>query len=273
MFRVSELYIYPVKSLGGSPVLSARVTSRGFEHDRRWMLVDHENKFISQRENSSLALLQVRIEDNGLVIQHKQSSCSLHISFQPKTNEAITVEIWDDRCMAQLVSEEADQWFSKQLSLDCRLVYMPDSTRRMVDPKYAFNNEITSFSDAYPFLLIGQSSLEDLNARMPVSLSMDRFRPNIVFTGGQAFEEDEFEKITINQINFTVAKPCARCPIPTIDQATGIKDKEPLLTLSKYRSLNNKVYFGQNLVHEGEGLINVNDLLTVVKRKQPLFSE
>ena len=108
---------------------------------------------------------------------------------------------------------------------------------------------------------------------MPVSLSMDRFRPNIVFTGGQAFEEDEFEKITINQINFTVAKPCARCPIPAIDQTTGIKDKETLLTLSKYRSLNNKVYFGQNLVHEGEGIINVNDLLTVAKRKQPLFSE
>ena len=197
MFRVSDLYIYPVKSLGGIPVSSARVTSRGFEHDRRWMLVDHENKFISQRENASLALLQVHIEDNSLVVQHKQSSGSLHIPFQPKTNEEVTVEIWDDKCPAQLVSEEADQWFSNQLSLECRLVYMPDSTRRMVDPKYASNNEITSFSDAYPFLLIGQSSLEDLNARMPVSLSMDRFRPNIVFTGGRAFEEDEFEKIKL----------------------------------------------------------------------------
>jgi hypothetical protein len=123
---------------------------------------------------------------------------------------------------------------------------------------------ITSFADAYPFMMIGQASLDDLNSRLAEPLPMDRFRPNIVFTGGGPFEEDLLANFTIGNIHFYGVKLCARCIIPTIDQNTGVKRKEPLKTLASYRAKNNKIYFGQNLVHKGDGVIAVGDQLHAI---------
>jgi uncharacterized protein YcbX len=272
MLIVSELFIYPIKSLGGISVLSAHATQRGLEYDRRWMLVDNANRFLSQREIPSLALLQVHIADNGLLVQHKHHSSSFHIPFQLQSNDTITVEIWNDICQAQPVSKEADQWFSQLLSFTCRLVYMPESTHRKVDVNYASNNEITGFSDGYPFLLVGQSSLDDLNSRLTTPLPINRFRPNLVFTGGEPFEEDTFEEFMINNISFFGVKLCPRCSITTTDQTSAQRGKEPLKTLSTYRMVNNNVYFGQNLLHRGEGFIKVGNTVNITKRKQPLIS-
>jgi uncharacterized protein YcbX len=160
-----------------------------------------------------------------------------------------------------------DAWFTKQLGLSCRLVYMPESTHRFVDSRYAHHKEITSFSDGYPLLLIGQASLDDLNSRLPAPLPMNRFRPNIVFTGGTAFLEDSMKQFEINGIRFFGVKPCARCIITTIDQQTAEKAKEPLKTLSSYRMKNNKVYFGQNLLYEGTGVISIGDTITIHEQK------
>src|SRR3954447_24033661 len=148
MLTVSELFIYPVKSLGGISVASAAVTERGFQHDRRWMLVDEDNKFISQREFPTLALLQSKITEKGVVIEHKQIQVSFTIPFQPQTNCFIDVAIWDDLCSARLVSEAANKWFSEILAFPCRLVFMPDETQRKVDTRYSRDSEITSFADA-----------------------------------------------------------------------------------------------------------------------------
>ena len=148
------------------------------------------------------------------------------------------------------------------LGLSCHLVYMPDSSLRLVDKDYAQNGEVTSFSDGFPTLIIGQASLDDLNQRLLMQIPMDRFRPNIVFKGGRAFEEDEMHSFTINGIQFAGVKPCARCVITTIDQVTGEKGKEPLQALSGYRQVNNKVLFGINLLHEGEDIIHVGDVIT-----------
>jgi uncharacterized protein len=175
------------------------------------------------------------------------------------------VQVWDDRCSAIAVSAEADAWFSRLLGQPCRLVFMPDETHRPVDREYAIDGEITSFSDAYPFLLVGKASLDDLNSRLEVPVPMDRFRPNIVFTGGQPFEEDEFHHFRINAIDFFGVKPCARCSVTTINQRTSEQGKEPLKTLAGYRSRNNKVLFGQNLVHKGRGMISTGQLLQVVR--------
>ena len=141
---------------------------------------------------------------------------------------------------------------------------MPDSTLRIVDQQYAHEGSITSFADAYPFLLIGQGSLDDLNGRLTEQLPMNRFRPSIVFTGGEAFSEDLYGHFTINGIDFYGVKLCARCVMTTVNQDTAITGKEPLKTLAKYRFKNNKILFGQNLIHEGAGEVAVGDELVVL---------
>lgn len=260
MLTVSELCIYPIKSLGGISVKSAVLGDRGLEHDRRWMLVDVNNRFISQRENASLALLQVTITNEGLLITHKIKGKQLAIPFEA-TGAFIDATIWDDTCELQRVNEEADAWFSAILNMSCSLVYMPDMTLRKADTESAFHGQLTSLSDGFPLLLVGQASLDDLNERLDLPIPMERFRPNIVFTGGLPYQEDEMAQFTINQIALYGVKPCARCPIPTIDQNTGIKSKEPLKTLATYRLQNHKVYFGQNVLYDGGGVINVGDLI------------
>lgn len=262
MTAVSELFIYPIKSLGGISVSTATVTDRGFAYDRRWMLVDMQNCFLTQREFAQMALLQVALTENGLQVRHKINGEVLDIPAVPQTIETATT-IWDDICPAQFVNAEVDAWFSDMLSVKCRLVYMPGSTKRIVDENYATHKEITSFSDGYPFLIIGQSSLDDLNSRMAEPLPINRFRPNIVFTGSPAFEEDRMKHFTINAIDFYGVKPCARCMITTINQSNASAAKEPLKTLSTYRMNNNKVNFGQNLLHKGEGIIRVGDALQI----------
>jgi uncharacterized protein YcbX len=268
MLEVSELFIYPIKSLGGISVASAKITDRGFQYDRRWMLVDSDYCFLTQREFPQMALLQVQLSDAGLKVQHKiNREQTVHIPMPAEINETTRVQVWSDHCKAEFVSSELDEWFSDMLSLKCRLVYMPDSSKRRVDTRYASHNELTSFSDGYPFLIIGRSSLDDLNSRLSEPLPVNRFRPNIVFTGAEPFHEDVMKHFSINDIQFYGVKLCARCVITTINQDNAVQAKEPLKTLSAYRQKNNKIYFGQNLLHDGKGEIYVGDLITIHQLK------
>lgn len=263
MLQISELYIYPIKSFAGIAVKDATLTATGFKHDRRWMLVDVNNRFISQREVSQLALLQVTIEQDSLLVTHKIKRDSIAIPFKSSGIE-ITVSIWDDTCTGEYVGKEIDEWFTAMLGLDCRLVYMPDTSKRLVDQRYAPGNAITSFSDAYPFLIIGQASLDDLNSRLEEALPMNRFRPNMVFTGGKPYEEDLLAHFKIGDVNFYGVKLCDRCVMTTIDQNSLAKAKEPLKTLAEYRRKNSKILFGQNLVHDGDGVIAIGDHLQII---------
>lgn len=268
MLAVSELFIYPIKSLGGIAVTAAKITERGFQYDRRWMLVDGDNCFLTQREYPQMALLQVLISESGLKVHHKiNKGEAVNIPGSYGINETVMVQIWSDKCKAQVVDRQIDEWFSDMLSLKCRLVYMPDSSKRRVDTRYASNNELTSFSDGYPFLIIGQSSLDELNGRLSEPLPMSRFRPNIVFTRAEPYQEDSMEHFSINNIQFYGVKRCARCVVTTINQDTAASSKEPLKTLSAYRQQNNNVYFGQNLLHKGEGEIHIGDGITIHQLK------
>jgi uncharacterized protein len=268
MLTVSELYIYPIKSLGGIALNTASLVERGFEHDRRWMLVDANNQFISQREINTMALLKVQLAEQGLLVTNiSKPGEELLVPFQPTVEETEMVEVWSSRCRGQRVSDEADAWFSKQLGFAAKLFYMPDTTRRYVDGRYAHNKEITSFTDGYPILLIGQASLNDLNSRLETPLPMNRFRPNVVFTGGTPFQEDFMKHFEINGIAFFGVKPCARCVMTTINQQTAEKAKEPLKTLSTYRLKNKKILFGQNVLHQGTGIISVGDTITIHEEK------
>ncbi|HVU97885.1 MAG TPA: MOSC N-terminal beta barrel domain-containing protein [Puia sp.] len=261
MLRVSQLNIYPVKSLGGISVDSARITDRGLQHDRRWMLIDPHGVQITQREVPALALLQPAITSTGLTILHRPTQTRLDIPFEPATREFVKVQCWDDTVTAQFVGPEADEWFSERLKVNCRLVHMPESTKRQTDLKYTAAGHYTSFADGYPFLLIGEASLEELNSRLDRPLPMNRFRPNIVFTGGEPFEEDRLHEFTIGNIRFSGVKLCARCVMTTIDQTTAEKGKEPLRTLARYRAEGHKILFGQNLIHHDLGEIAVGDEL------------
>jgi len=265
MLQVSQLFIYPIKSLAGIELTEARLTDRGFEHDRRWMLVDTDNRFFTQREFGQMALLQPSIGKNGMLITHKKTGDNILIPFEPETGETFSAVVWDDTCNVIRVSDAADAWFSRQLGISCKLVYMPDDSIREVDHNYATDGEITNLGDGYPLLIIGQASLDDLNGRMDEAIPMMRFRPNIVFTGGEPYQEDDMTHFSINQIDFYGVKPCARCPIPTIDLETGERSKEPLRTLANYRRREHKVFFGQNLLYHGLGKIAVGDELQVLE--------
>ncbi|MBS3946077.1 MAG: MOSC domain-containing protein [Melioribacter sp.] len=266
-YYISGLYIYPVKSLGGIRLQSAEVTNRGLKNDRRWLLVDESGKFITQRTHPQMALISVELREKSLEFNHKNINASLLINTENVSKEKIEVVIWDDSVPAKKVCAEADEWFSDMLNLKCRLVYMPDESIRPVDKKYSFDNEIVGFADAYPFLLMGQSSLDDLNSRLQDKLPMNRFRPNIVFNGGDPFDEDCIKSFSVGGVTFYPVKPCARCVVTTIDQVSGVKNEEPLKTLSTYRTVNNKVMFGQNLLHRGSGLISVGDEMKIIEWK------
>jgi uncharacterized protein len=265
MFTVSDIYIYPIKSLGGFRVAEAVVTEKGFQYDRRWMLVDEDAKFMTQRESAAMALLQTAITPDGIYVYHKRHpGKNITIPFLSSPASIKEVKIWDDKCVAWCYDDSViNSWFSEMLETECELVYMPDDAKRLVDTDYAKNNEITSFSDGYPFLIIGQSSLDELNSKLEEPLPIDRFRPNIVFTSGEPHEEDSWKHITINAIDFFGVKTCGRCVVTTIDQQTAVAGKEPLKTLAGYRSVNNKIKFGMNLLHKGEGKVQVGKEIIV----------
>lgn len=254
---VSEIWIYPVKSMGGIALTSARVLRKGIEHDRRWMLIDQDNTFLTQRAHAAMALFKCVPVTDGLSITHGKESIPLPFTY---LNSPIQATVWDDTVLVHEVSKELSQWVSVRLGIECRLVSFPEENSRPVDPRYAINDEQVSLSDGYPLLVIGQSSLDDINKRLKEAVPMNRFRPNIVFTGGEPFEEDGWSAFHIQDTVLTGVKPCARCVMTTVDQETAMKGKEPLATLATFRRKeNNKIYVGQNLLVAKEGTINIGD--------------
>jgi uncharacterized protein YcbX len=259
---LQEIYLYPIKSLGGISVRQALVEEKGFRYDRRWMLVDKKGDFVTQRQHPQLALLQVALSETQLEVFSKEDP-SQRIAFDLDlvSEQELQVSIWGDQVLARVVSAELSLWFSGFLQMELDLVVMPESSNRKMDPRYAVQGESVSFADGMPYVMIGQASLDELNQRLEVPVSMDRFRPNLVFSGGQAFEEDEFTRIKVGEVDFQVVKPCARCVMITVDQEKGTKGKEPLATLATYRSQGSKVYFGQNAVALAPGMVRVGDLI------------
>lgn len=267
--RLTQINIYPIKSLGGISLSSAKVEKRGLRYDRRWMLINSNNDFMTQRQYPQMALLQPSFDNHFLVINHKTEKVfTLKIPIQNHSNEEIEVPIWEDFCMALTLNKEVDEWFSQALKVRCRLVYMPETTRRRVDPKYSPQEKIVSFADAYPFLIIGERSLEELNSRLTDPIPMNRFRPNFVFNGGEPFIEDTFNNFKIGVVPFQGVKPSARCVVTTVNQDSGEKGTEPLATLSTFRKYDNKVMFGQNLIGHDEGIVSVGDEIVPIDFKE-----
>ena len=267
--HVSELYLYPIKSARGIPLERAELDERGFRHDRRWMLVDADGRFISQREAHRMALIDVALAGDALLV----SAPGMPALRVPCTAQGAPERctIWRDVVAAHSVSGAADEWFSTFLSLSCRLVYMPAETRRIVDRAYVKQERVVGFADAFPLLLIGQASLDLLNHKLVAqgerAVPMRRFRPNIVIAKSRAHEEDEWRQIRIGEIGVDVVKPCARCVITTVDIDSAEAGREPLRTLAGYRKQGSKVMFGQNAVHRQLGSISIGAAITVLDRQ------
>ena len=247
--RLSGIYRYLVKSLAGESLEQVPVDDFGLQMDRRWMLVDNEGVFLSQRELPRMALIKPRLTPEGLLLQAPEKS-DLAVMQPPIESERVKVKVWNDRCAAQLVDPQADAWLSDYLGRTCRLVYMPDESVRRVDQRYARPEDRAAFSDGFPLLLISQASLDDLNSRLGEPLPMSRFRPNLVVEGCTPYAEDEWKKIRIGELSLRVVKPCSRCKITTVDPYTSETGAEPLKTLAGYRRRGKQVYFGQNLIHD-----------------------
>lgn len=261
-FQLSGIFIYPIKSLGGFKVNHWRVTSTGLAYDRKWMLVDDDGLFLSQRKLPCMALIKTALAGNELGVSAPGMD-RLTLPLHPADGEWVDVTVWHDRCRARAVSETADLWFSRFLGLNCRLVYLPEGSIRPVDPNYGSATDQTAFSDGFPFLLISENSLAVLNQEMGLNLQMKRFRPNLVISGCSGYEEDTWREIRIGEIDFRLPKPCSRCAVPTIDPDTAETGKEPLITLNRTRKWQNKVYFGQNALHDGCGVLTVGDRVQV----------
>lgn len=261
MYSLSEIWIYPIKSLGGIRLTESKITTRGLEHDREFMLVDENGQFISQRTYPQLNQLELTQEKDTFLVKDKRNTEQIRIPITITSGDLISVEIWDDTCKSIASSQEVNQWFSNFLNTTCRLVFMPKTSNRQVDTDYAPINTSTTFTDGFPFLIIGQASLDFLNDKLDTEVDIQRFRPNFVFTEGQPHDEDSWEEFKIGNAHFKRVKPCARCVVTTINLDTSKPGKEPLKTLSTYRRQDNKIYFGQNLICLQGDIIKTGDLI------------
>jgi len=270
MPTLSQLFIYPIKSCAGMAVDKAFLLESGLSaqgvHDREWMLVTEEGRFLTQREFPRMALIQPRPSGGNLRVR----APGMGELLLPLAWEAVadapprTVQIWDDAVRAVDCGDVAAGWFNAALGTRerIRLVRFHHDVVRPTSVKWTGGlPSQTRFADGYPLLLIGQSSLDDLNARLRAagrdSLPMDRFRPNLVVTGLEAFEEDYVASLGTGSAEIRPVKPCARCPIPSIDQATGVPGPDPLDILQTYRAnprMEGAVCMGMNcIVSAGAG--------------------
>lgn len=273
MPKVSALHVYPVKSCGGVARGEVQLDARGPVGDRRFMIVDNDGMFLTQRSVPKLALIEAELRGDQLVL-HAPGHGSLSVSLSEAPTQRRQVRVWSSDVDAVTMGPLAYQWLSDVLGTEAELVHMDAQSARTANTEYAPPNTHVSFADGYPILLISQASLDDLNARMTQSLPMNRFRPNLVVSGTDAFEEDSWARIRIGDVVLDVVKPCDRCVTTTIDQATGVAGKEPLKTLATYRKRDHKIYFGQNLVHRGFGTLRVGDDVEVLERRAaPTFGQ
>jgi len=260
--RIASLHVYPVKSCGGLSPSEWDVDDFGLRYDRRWMIVTPEGEFLTQREQPRLALVRPALAEDALLLR-APGMPDLALPLVPSSRERMRVQVWRDVTDGVPVSAEAAAWLSDFLRQKVQLVWMPGDVVRETDPAYSVGHRV-SFADGFCFLIISEASLAELNRRLETPLPMNRFRPNVVVSGSQAFAEDGWRELRVGGLELTIVKPCARCVTTTTDQETAERGVEPLRTLATFRRRNGKVMFGQNAVHRGLGRLSVGTRVQVV---------
>lgn len=257
--------MYPVKSLAGISLAEAQCESIGLKGDRRYMLIDNQGNFLSQRELPILTQIS-NVELTNEHVRMKIDNQQIELSEVRMTEELVKVTIWGQEVSAALMDEKINQSFSNFLKIPTRVVYLNDDTAReklfVKDP----GRTHVSFADGYPYLVTSQQSLDFLNHHVEDDIPIDRFRTNIHLDAKDKdpFFEDDLEEFNIGSAKFKIVKPCARCTVINTDQQTGNRLKEPLKTLSLLRKKGNKIYFGANAICTQTGSIKIDDKITSI---------
>ncbi len=263
---LSRMFIYPIKSTAGIEVSAGTAETSGPSTDRRWMLVDADGVFLSQRKLPRMVLIKPRFEGADLVIEAPGMS-SLSIPPWSGEGESISVQIWRDCLNLPHPNQTYSNWFSEFLDWPCRLVHLPDEVTRPIEPPFDDPRWRVSLADGYPLLLITQAALDSLNERLASPVQMESFRPNLVIAGAAPHEEDTWTAVQIGSVELAVVKPCARCSIVLVDPRTGRVGLEPLKTLANYRRMPQGILFGQNVLVVHPGQLRVGTPLNVKYRR------
>ena len=286
--RLASIHIYPLKAGRAVDLSESAVEPWGLAGDRRWLVVDGAGRFVSQREEPALARVTAAYPAAGadqlaggppLPTDAITLSAAGHpplkvtMPWAADDTEMVPVAVWESRVRAAAAGKEADDWLGRLLGRDVRLVYLDDPTRRPVDQDYGDPGDRVSFADGYPLLLTSAGSLEALGGWLAEDghppVPMNRFRPSVVVAGARAWAEDGWRRIRIGTVTFRAAKPCGRCVVTTIDQATGQRGRQPLELLGRRRRFGQELVFGQNLIPDAPGSIRVGDPVEVLERRPP----
>lgn len=271
---LSQINVYPVKSITGIELSSSWVEKQGLSFDRRFMVADMNGRMITARENNQMVRVKSALQSNGLVLTYPEAK-PLHVKFTDCSMIEVTCQVWGDEFQAYATSEEANQWFSFIIGKKVQLLFTGEQSNRQRE-KIQTN---VSFADGYPLLLISQASLDELNQRCldkgsTVQHSMAQFRPNIVVSDTKAFAEDGWKRIRIGEVEFEIVKSCMRCVLTTVNPKTAMRSEqnEPLKTLSTFRAdEEGGIYFGQNVIAKNEGMIRAGDVVEVLETKEKQF--
>ena len=268
-FTLAGIHIYPLKS--GAPLApnAAMVERRGLERDRRWMVIDAQDKLLTGRECARLTLVRALPNADGSLHLDIPASAGWRVPVPDSSAARVATSVWGTAVTPLLASDDTHAWLSSFLGMPVRLVHMDRDCLRAVDPKYAQPGDQVSLADGFPILLISQAALDLLNAKLATPVPMLRFRPNLIVVGTEAHAEDNWKRIRVGEVEFDVVKPCIRCVFTTVDYTRGERDPsgEPLRTLLTYRRGEKGVAFGQNLIPRGRGVVRLGDTVTVLAQK------
>ncbi len=265
--RLASIHIYPMKAARAVDLDESVVEPWGLAGDRRWLLVDEDGRFVSQREEPSLARVVVSYGPGTISVS--ASGCPGRQVPAPDGSDLVKVTVWGSAVLAAAAGPQGDAWFSAYLGRPVRLVYLDDPTRRAVDPQFGRPGDVVSFADGFPLLLTSTASLDELGRWLAEEggppVPMTRFRPNAVVTGAPPWAEDRWRRIRIGAVEFRVVKPCGRCVVTTIDQTTGEVTAQPLKMLGRRRRFGQQLVFGQNMIPDGPGVIRAGDPVEVLE--------
>jgi len=269
MSTLASVHIYPLKGCRAIDLDESAVEPWGLAGDRRWLAVDSDYRFFSQREHASMARLVVTCGAESGISVSSEGFAPLWVPVPGPDAEMLKVTVWQSTVLAAAAGPAADAWFSAYLGEPARLVYLDDPTRRAVNPEFGAEGDVVSFADGYPLLATNTGSLgqlgEWLSAEGDRPVPMNRFRPSVVLTGFEPWAEDRWSRIRIGSVSFRVAKPCGRCLVTTTDQVTGERGSQPLKILGKRRRFGQALVFGQNLIPDSPGLIRVGDPVEITE--------
>lgn len=263
--RLVQLFVHPVKSMRGNAIAQWTVETQGMTDDRRWMVVDERNRFVTGRLVPAISRCRALVTNDGLRLEHEGQVFDVGT---PAMSDAVAVVVWSDSVEAFDAGDGVADWLSAQFGRALRLVWQADPrSRPLAEARRATPDDVVSFADGYPLLAMTTASLDELNGRLEVPVTARNFRPNLVIETKTPFEEDGWHTIDVGGVPFRAISPCSRCIFTTVDPATGQKrkDREPLATLSGYRrdADSGKILFGVNLIPLETGRIGVGDAVSL----------